>query len=468
MLPLHRLLMHQTSWSDGLGDPNRNTLARCQLERLARFINDLPACSESAEIPSTMLSLQNGSHPKDLLECSFWMDTLCVPKHPTLRQRAIVKMREVYQSAANVLVLDADLMATSAFAPYTQIFTSITCSTWLRRLWTLQEGTLNRNVLFQFSEKAVYVGHQSALHAAQEKDNLEKPWDLVAWECKRYILDHHFIFPYSTYTNRMGLIWTSIENRTTSRPGTDEPLCLALLLDLAVDKLQAEPDAYSVKKFWSLHDKGVPANVLFLPGRKLPDRGYGWAPANLKDLRSLSGNIPDTIIPGTVTSNGLCVSFPGFALGQPRNSTRFVISCEIDGAIFYVRHSLRDGTASWEGLEFHKRKRLAVILLVLVEEPKKGEGIQVALGALVEICEGSVWLPWLRPFRRLYESLVLKIFGISQMRYVKYLRFVSVVKKGCFSDQHPNIPLSDVGKEEKTMEPIKGTWFPMNQQWCVG
>lgn len=455
--------MHQTSWSDGLGDPKRNTLARCQLERLARFINDLPAYPESADIPSTTLPLQNSSHPKDLLECSFWMDTLCVPKHPTLRDRSIVKMREVYHSAANVLVLDADLMATSAFAPYTQIFTSITCSTWLRRLWTLQEGTLNRNVLFQFSEKAVYAGHRSALKEAQKKDNLEKPWDLVALECKRYMLDHLDLFPYYTYMFRIGLIWDSIKNRTTSRPGTDEPLCLALLLDLEVDKLQAEPDAYSVKKFWSLHDKGVPAYVLFLPGRKLPDKGYGWAPADLKDLMFLSGNIPDPIIPGTVTSNGLRVSFPGFALGQPRNPTRSVISCEIDGAILYVRHSLTDGTASWEGLELHKRKRLAVILLVIFGEPKKGEGIELARGALVEICEGSVWLPWPRPFQPLYET-----FGISPMRYVNYLRCVTVVKKGCFSDQHPNVPWSDVGKEEKAMEPIKGTYFPMDQQWCVG
>ena len=68
----------------------------------------------------------------------FWMDTLCVPRTPKdIYKEAITKMRDVYANAERVLVLDAELMASTAEATYEEINMRIKCSTWIRRLWTI-------------------------------------------------------------------------------------------------------------------------------------------------------------------------------------------------------------------------------------------------------------------------------------------------------------------------------------------
>jgi hypothetical protein len=269
-----------------MGDPLSNRLPRCQMDHIAKLLRSLPPYPEIAETAISNLAdmLKGYEKPSDYY---FWMDTLCVPvKNHRLRQHAINKMRDVYQLAANVLVLDHELMQhPSLDRPYAELFTRITCSTWLRRLWTLQEATLNRNVLFQFADRAIYAGGGSALSQMQAFDNRHNPWDLVAWECSRYTLNFIGTFPHLSQALRMNIIWDSIRHRTTSRGG-DEPLCIGILLELDIDALQSEPDACTVKKFWSLHAAtGVPAQVLFVPGPRLQDEGLRWAPEHLLDLQ---------------------------------------------------------------------------------------------------------------------------------------------------------------------------------------
>jgi hypothetical protein len=64
-------------------------------------------------------------------------------------------MRKTYENAAKVLVLDSELEAASAKAHAEEVLIRITCSGWMRRLWTLQEGALTRILLFQFKERAI-------------------------------------------------------------------------------------------------------------------------------------------------------------------------------------------------------------------------------------------------------------------------------------------------------------------------
>ncbi len=159
------------------------------MKRLAKLLSSLPRYSACQESKSTWMEAKEQT-PGKVRDCFFWMDTLCVPvKNQKLREKAIVKMRDVYECASNVLVLDAELMQHSAERDYREIFTRISCSSWLRRLWTLQEAVLNKNLLFQFSDRAIYVGSDSKLFAHQRHDNTNHPWDLVAWECNRYDFD---------------------------------------------------------------------------------------------------------------------------------------------------------------------------------------------------------------------------------------------------------------------------------------
>ncbi|RDL41096.1 uncharacterized protein BP5553_01075 [Venustampulla echinocandica] len=427
-------------WADGLGDPKDNRLHRCQMKRLARLLKSLPSHTPYDET-SGLLPAQKTTSPSEVSECYFWMDTLCVPvNNQKLRNKAIERMREVYEEAANVLVLDAELMRHSTAGGYKEIFTRISCSNWVRRLWTLQEAIFNRNLLFQFSDRATYVGAGSKLQREQKADNKLRPCDLVAWECDRYSFDFQVVLPYWDRTQQINFIWNALESRTTSRSG-DEPLCLAILLGLNLKKFKRQPDAFTVKKFWSLNTQGIPASILFLPGPKLQDEGYRWAPASLIDLKIMGG---EQSLTAHVTPRGLRVKYPAFLLSPPQHPVKSVVPFEADGQLFYLRGVTANGSPSGEATKLHKRANLAFLILGLVMgEDTAAGGHEVGLGALVS-------------------------GGVSKrgVRYGEYLMLISFVKKGSWREQHPNVPYSKEEQQEKLADPCKATYLPV-QEWCV-
>ncbi|KAK5009163.1 hypothetical protein LTR28_002372 [Elasticomyces elasticus] len=289
----------------------------------------------------------------------------------------------------------------------------------------------------------------------QKHANENNPWDLVAWECNRFAFNFVSVFPHYSNSERIKFTWDNLANRTTSHV-RDEPLCIAILLDLDIDKLQTSTDADGVRNFWSLHVNCLPASVLFLPGKKLTNEGFRWAPANLMDLRIIGNDINSQ---ARVTERGLYVSYPGFTLSQLEYPASCVIACIVDEEMFFIRRSLRNGTLPWKGLHLHTRMNLAVIILVIEGSAKKqfsgavvegsleedASGIETALGALVESQEGSH----------------------AHERYVSYLRFVIMVKKGSDADKYPNVLWSSKEIEEKERTPVPGTYLPNGQNWRV-
>lgn len=419
----------------------------CQLKHLAKLLSALPTHQEDAETNGTFLPVST-RQLDDLSDCRFWMDTLCVPvSDMLLRNKAIVGMRDVYTLASNVLVLDAELMKSSAERRFEEIFTRITCSTWIHRLWTLQEAILNNNLLFQFAERALYVGTSSSLRRAQLREVYRNPWNLVAWECQGASNKLGFkrlqARSSSNYILWISLLWDSLANRSTSRIG-DEPLCISILHDLDIEEFQKPPYAGTVQKFWSLNVKGIPSYVLFLPGPKLTNNGYGWAPASLLDLK-LTGS--DFRL-ANITPRGLLVSYPGIILSQPHNPTRSIIGCGVDGYTYYIRQTLSNNNPSWDGLELGKCTNLAVIINSVTSFSTTtlggNHGFETAIGALVDIIEDG------------------------ETKYVKYLRFVTVLKKGSYRERSNNFPWTSVEIDEKAREPIEGRFLPMTQRWCVG
>ena len=111
-------------WSDGMGNNISNSLPQCQLDYLSKIVNDL--------------------YPQARDPAPFWMDTICFPlEPPEAYNLATEKMRETYEDADEVLVLDSYLRT----QPRGQLSNEeclirIYCSGWMRRLWTLQEGIL--------------------------------------------------------------------------------------------------------------------------------------------------------------------------------------------------------------------------------------------------------------------------------------------------------------------------------------
>ncbi|CRK41211.1 hypothetical protein BN1708_008477 [Verticillium longisporum] len=135
-------------WIDGMGNPEKNALPTCRLTRIAKSLSshDQPGEKSIQTLKRSPL---------------FWMDTLCIPVSPqyaNIRQKAISKMALIYTAAAQVLVVDRDLENMSISERSTAELTAWTAtSKWNTRCWTLQEGVLARNCLFQFKDTVLPI-----------------------------------------------------------------------------------------------------------------------------------------------------------------------------------------------------------------------------------------------------------------------------------------------------------------------
>jgi hypothetical protein len=122
-------------WSGGLGNPHSNSLPKCQLARIQKFVNAL--------------------YDEQLFSVPFWIDTLCVPREIEARRLAIRSMKSVYQEADRVLVLDNPLLSIRILPNPVENLMRIRSTRWLQRLWTFQEGILASSLYFQFCDWAV-------------------------------------------------------------------------------------------------------------------------------------------------------------------------------------------------------------------------------------------------------------------------------------------------------------------------
>ncbi len=117
--------------ADGLGSLHDNVLPECQLRVMHQRVVS--------------------AYPRG--QGLFWIDTLCVPCQPQeARMSAMSKMKDVYQQAEMVLVLDAELVHSTKECSVEDFMMRITRSRWLTRLWTFQEAVLAKRLVFQFLE----------------------------------------------------------------------------------------------------------------------------------------------------------------------------------------------------------------------------------------------------------------------------------------------------------------------------
>ena len=412
------------SWSDGIGNPKNNALPKCQLRHLEQLISELPQLNQthsSEDVPFDdrvwrdalpYRRLDPADQRSDDQPQYFWVDTLCVPLEPhKLRKEAIKNMRSVYSRATRVLVLDSALMQSTMDSCSEEKLARITISTWIRRLWTLQEAALARVAYFQFSGEPVIIVDE-ARPAPGEKPGAQWYDNEVAYYAHLFEFSWWKKKPSMTELDRICYVLRALKSRSTSH-ADDQPICLALLLDLNMNELMDAPERHRMGRLWSLCGQ-LPASILFLPGKKVTDENLGWAPASCMDCTYLG--IPNEV-PATVTPEGLFVTLPGFLIYKaPPPPTQAVIACDLDGKTFYVRRNIKVGSPGWEGLDLYKCDDLAVILgQEPLQNPSLRPPLVACVGALVRV-------------QRTERGII----------FAEYVRMVSVIGKGSRIDRTPN------------------------------
>ncbi|PCD41077.1 hypothetical protein AU210_003635 [Fusarium oxysporum f. sp. radicis-cucumerinum] len=335
-------------WADGRGNPHRNSLPWCQLLELRRYL----------------APLQPGG---ELDRHYFWIDTLCVPLRPSASRRlAIVNMRQTYQQAHAVLVLDSGLIASKRPPSTLECLAQIALSNWGSRLWTFQEANLAKDLRCVFSGNEI-VDMNDLMPS--EQDLADQSADLNGFVSKvriellensSWIMHLHG----TPYFNPFLSIWYGISWRTTSKP-EDETICVGTLLGLDVGKITETPTApdhqiTQMKRLLTLQGR-FPDSIIFGDFARMHEDGFRWGPQSFLVHGRLNYIKHPTVGPfksSKLTDRGLLVKFPGLIL--PSATAQIPI---VDQKMFGLKIST-GSIAEAEGPEDKILKFLTVTLVI--------------------------------------------------------------------------------------------------------
>ncbi|KAK6528169.1 hypothetical protein TWF281_009420 [Arthrobotrys megalospora] len=353
-------------WSDGLGNPFANTLPRCQLRRLAYYVNytmkdgrarGVKGGFEKAFSKKHAFAKRNGTvwEQDGDFECAIWVDTMCVPLEKEYRKLAIKTMNQVYRQARYVMVLDASI-ARHNFTTDEELMGRIVLSTWMRRVWTLQEAVIGMEKLTICTRDRV-VDHTDAVERLRVMVN-EGSRSLIngALESVAIFGDDGFMglngavaimdfnskgFKISelgqSHSERkleqeqfvlfMENLWTLVSRRATTKE-EDRVLVACNIMNLDVGMV-LKGDGHTGRLIGLLSQLDeVAAGVIFKTRERVPVDGYRWACHNFK--LSSWGRF-DFDNPGKVTPQGLLVKFAGYILPKKPSGPEFPLMVELAG-----------------------------------------------------------------------------------------------------------------------------------------
>ena len=329
-------------WSDGFGNSSSNRLNKCVLNYFMQLFGRLPGEPQPGNVYAGRRDLPNQSPP-------FWIDTMTIPvkrdDNADSIKKAIHSMHDVYFFAKHTIVLDLSLMSKSTSKEqFLDLAMSVTVSNWMRRLWTLQEAYLSKQIWFALEKSRLYSlqdleelyrGEGGKLHnclpeacrayfngiLGPERVKIQEP----GMTRKTLKVDYQFV----------AAVWKAVQWRDTSY-SQHETLALATLLDLDTDPYadtsnttteaaydRAKCDELMQMLLGALDAKrAIPPGMIFLPTPQLNITGYGWAPRSWLSKRQTESPDPLTISYAEARlergqgREGLEVQFPGFRLYQ--------------------------------------------------------------------------------------------------------------------------------------------------------
>lgn len=252
-------------------------------------------------------------------------------------------------------------------------------SNWQRRMWTLQEAVLAQKLTFRFSDDLMHF--ESLLPLLESSDKPEAlPSDPAIMELRRaldyFCTGNYKSDPLSTRTvihtacvDRLISTITHFSHRTATRL-TDEPICLATLLNFDLTEILKVPEADGFRRILA-HQKAFAPNVIFLNGPKMQDEPYRWAPKSFLYPSNFMHRAQFTPVPimtstsatsgtmrfATVTPGGLLLDLPGILIFRPARGT--TVSGEGGGQSLCGEHNELqpatapvhlDGAGEWQRL----------------------------------------------------------------------------------------------------------------------
>lgn len=266
---------------------------------------------------------------------AFWIDTFGIPRHSSAKREAIKRMSDTYRNSSKVLVIDGRLVGGPAggrarglhceIRPVDDILGRILITPWMRRLWTLQEGLLAKELLFMFTEGPVDAQNLVSGVMAERTGPDDSPGALVREQLARGIASLVYFNGSEDCTFKFRTVWNSSVGRTATKP-EDISLCLATALGMDASQLYDAAENERSKTFYSLLpllavDRGrgitmatIDSSILFSKQEKLPDYGFRWADRELCG-ESLTPSTEAAIVAGPHI--GLLVYLPAAEINLP-------------------------------------------------------------------------------------------------------------------------------------------------------
>lgn len=450
-------------WSDGLGNAMANALPTCQLQLLSRAVSTI------------------------LQPALFWIDTLCVPVKPLeARNAAIRQMRETYESADAVLVIDGGVRMISTVVSDEELFMRIACSGWVRRLWTYQEMILAKKLFIVLADGIVNLAQaeKSILHYIRNPDTGAMSGSSysssIALEASAFLrtlrtkplegLDREG--PAPRLTVDFDSVWEGVQWRTTSRM-SDEPIVLATVLDEDVGLILDLPAEQRMQKILSKQST-FPPYMIFAPIPRMSESGYRWAPPSLMIPGSMDASkMHHNNTLGSWHPEGLLVSFPGFVLNVkdlfpntshstslPMKYAMMIFMKDIETGRWYFAirefESWLSNEERWASTVFEDLTHPAIILSCPVSELSLKNSSDA---------ETQYWDGVIVDMKRSEDNII----------YTNFVSRVSVgtLRPGVCAEAEAELVIGrqELAKERGSEHVIRSAMCdikPSDQRWCVG
>lgn len=325
-------------------------------------------------------------------------------ENKALRKKAISEMRYIYQNAACVLILDEWLQQIPSTAATPIILTRMYQSSWIKRLWTHQEGFFPKEIYVQFSDKAVKLDSITDKSTEYQRNMAAKGYFLRFPNLTSLRFSTQYGFLKNAYLSiaKEGKIWMLYKPlshimgvRQTSRQA-DETVCLATILGLDVRRyldIPDKPDEEAAKQRMAIllgEIKTFDMGIIFNNWERLQIQGLTWAPKtllghrggrNYSDLGSHDERESQIHYEGS-RPLGLPVQYPGFSTFDFSQATRQSISCadqafaiqctpgEVAGTLFMVQVYPVD--IAWDAWSQYT--------IILSKVPEEDEGVLAVIG----------------------------------------------------------------------------------------